>query len=67
MTNAELLKKIEKLPPSPGVYFFLNARGETIYIGKAKSVKHRVRTYFQISSHHTPKIQQMISSDGLVL
>ncbi len=34
------------LPQAPGVYQFLNAAGETIYVGKAKSLRHRVRSYF---------------------
>ena len=38
--------KIAGLPAAPGVYQFLNASGQAIYVGKAKSLRHRVRSYF---------------------
>jgi len=44
MTKEFLIKK--KLPDTPGVYFFLGARKEILYIGKATSLKNRVRSYF---------------------
>ena len=34
------------MPDAPGVYYFLNSKGQTIYIGKAKSLRERVRSYF---------------------
>ncbi len=39
-------EKITALPGEPGVYQFLNGAGEVIYVGKAKSLRHRVRNYF---------------------
>jgi excinuclease ABC subunit C len=45
-----LKKKIELLPRKPGIYFFKNKEKETIYIGKARSLKERVRSYFQATS-----------------
>ena len=39
-------EKIAGLPAAPGVYQFLNAAGQAIYVGKAKSLRHRVRSYF---------------------
>ncbi len=39
-------EKIAGLPAAPGVYQFLNAAGQAIYVGKAKSLRHRVRNYF---------------------
>ena len=39
-------EKIAGLPAAPGVYQFLNAAGQIIYVGKAKSLRHRVRSYF---------------------
>ncbi|MBI4481261.1 MAG: excinuclease ABC subunit UvrC [Acidobacteria bacterium] len=42
-----LEEKVYNLPASPGVYLFKNGREELIYIGKAKSLRHRVRSYFQ--------------------
>lgn len=44
MEKADLSKK--KLPDAPGVYFFLGARKQILYIGKATSLKNRVRSYF---------------------
>ncbi len=47
MTNEGKLKnKIAELPLTPGVYFFKDAAGRVIYIGKAKSLRKRVRSYF---------------------
>src|SRR5262249_55134722 len=43
------------LPETPGVYRFLDAGGETIYIGKAKSLRSRVGSYFVPSARRTPK------------
>ena len=43
----DLLEKIRALPPQPGVYLYKNAGGEVIYVGKAKSLRARVRSYFQ--------------------
>ncbi len=42
----DLHEKIRQLPTSPGVYLYKNAAGEVIYIGKAKNLRARVRTYF---------------------
>ncbi len=41
-----LEKKIPKLPEEPGVYFFKNREGDILYVGKAVSLKSRVRSYF---------------------
>lgn len=46
---------IYSLPDSPGVYYFLNKKGEVIYVGKAKSLKHRVRSYFASTTVGKPK------------
>jgi excinuclease ABC subunit C len=41
----ELKEQIARLPEQPGVYLYFNADGETIYVGKARSLRDRVRTY----------------------
>ena len=43
----DLIEKIRTLPTQPGVYLYKNAAGEVIYVGKAKSLRARVRSYFQ--------------------
>lgn len=47
MVSEWLIRKLDELPDSPGVYLFKNATGEIIYIGKALSLRNRVRQYFQ--------------------
>ena len=47
--------KIKSAPSAPGVYQFFNSEKKIIYIGKAKSIKNRVRTYFQSSKNHSSK------------
>jgi excinuclease ABC subunit C len=42
----KLLERVKQLPDKPGVYLFKNAKGRVIYVGKAKSLIHRVRSYF---------------------
>ncbi len=48
------------LPTSPGVYLMKNADGEVIYVGKAINLRNRVRSYFQPSSDHSPKVAVMV-------
>ena len=55
MTREELLFKVKnELPASPGVYIMKNAEGEVIYVGKAKALSKRVKSYFD----NTPKTQK---------
>jgi excinuclease ABC subunit C len=42
-----LAEKLKEIPRSPGVYLYKDAAGKTIYIGKAKNLRNRVRSYFQ--------------------
>ena len=50
MTSALLLQKLESLPVSPGCYIFKDKAGAVLYVGKAKSLRSRVRSYFQDGS-----------------
>jgi excinuclease ABC subunit C len=45
-----MLKKISRLPSSPGVYIFKDAKEKALYIGKAKNLRNRLKSYFQKSS-----------------
>jgi excinuclease ABC subunit C len=49
----ELSQKLESLPSSPGCYVFLDGKGVTLYVGKAKSLRSRVRSYFQDGASDT--------------
>lgn len=55
-----LEEELKKLPAKPGVYLMHDKKDEIIYVGKAISLKNRVRQYFQKSRQVTPKIQRMI-------
>ena len=52
--------KLKNIPTNPGVYQFKNKDGDIIYIGKAKNLRNRVRSYFQKNKYQTPKNQSMI-------
>lgn len=54
--------ELNKLPGRPGVYIMHNDRDEIIYVGKAISLKNRVRQYFQSSRNHSEKIKKMVSN-----
>lgn len=47
MASENLEVKLNNLPDSPGVYQFLSKEGKVLYVGKAKNLKNRVRSYFQ--------------------
>src|SRR5437763_2974502 len=57
MTIAE---KLKTLPTAAGIYIHKNAAGKIIYVGKAKSLRNRVRQYFQSSRHQDPKTRQLV-------
>lgn len=56
-----LEEKIAHLPTSPGVYQFKDSMGNHLYVGKAKRLRNRVRSYFQDSGNHDGRIRVMIS------
>lgn len=51
---------LDKIPLGPGVYLMKNQKKEILYIGKAKSLKNRVLSYFHPSTKHRPKILEML-------
>jgi excinuclease ABC subunit C len=57
----ELKEKLDNLPRVPGVYQFKNAEGKIIYVGKAKILRNRARSYFQKGHDHDPKTKVMVS------
>jgi excinuclease ABC subunit C len=50
---------LDNLPLKPGVYLMKNKDGKIIYVGKAKTLRHRVRSYFTINADGRPKTLQM--------
>ncbi|MDD5900283.1 MAG: excinuclease ABC subunit UvrC [Lachnospiraceae bacterium] len=59
MFNIE--EELKKLPAKPGVYIMHDNKDAILYVGKAVSLKNRVRQYFQGSRNLSPKIQRMVS------
>lgn len=57
----ELPEQVRSLPERPGCYLMKDARGQIIYVGKARSLKNRVRTYFQSARNLTAKVLSMVS------
>jgi len=57
--NAKIKEKLKLLPPLPGSYQMKNKDGVIIYVGKAKNLKNRVKSYFQ--GHHTGKTAKLVS------
>lgn len=53
--------KLKNLPQSPGIYLFKNADGKIIYIGKARNLRHRVRSYFGSAASHNYKTIRLVS------
>src|SRR6266498_1023979 len=47
MATDRVQEQLKGLPTKPGVYLFRDARGQVLYVGKAKSLRPRVRSYFQ--------------------
>ncbi len=57
----DLKERIKEFPPKPGVYLMKDDRGRVIYIGKAKSLKHRVTSYFHGGRAPGPRVEAMVS------
>jgi len=69
--NEVLSNKLADLPKDPGVYFHKDAEGRIIYVGKAASLRNRVRQYFQKSRVRDPKtdalVADIIDTDWMVV
>lgn len=59
--SAAIEKTLKKLPKEPGVYQYFDAEGKLLYIGKAKNLKNRVKSYFQNSAHQGLRTKKLVS------
>lgn len=59
--TTQLENKLKELPSKPGVYFYKDKTGEIIYVGKAASLRNRVRQYFQKSRYRDPKTDALVA------
>ncbi|MGF6375231.1 excinuclease ABC subunit C [Clostridiales Family XIII bacterium PM5-7] len=57
----DIQENLKKLPDCPGVYMHKDKLGQVIYVGKAISLKNRVRQYFQSAAKSNPKVRAMVS------
>ena len=63
MTSSDrnpLKEQVALLPLEPGVYQFLDRTGTVIYVGKAKSLRKRVSSYFMQNKEHSPKVRVLV-------
>ena len=71
MFSEELLKKNQNLPSAPGVYLHKNCKDKVIYVGKAKNLRNRVRSYFRDFHSKDPKtlhlIKQIIDTEIILV
>ena len=62
-----LARKLEALPDKPGVYLWKNAAGEILYVGKAKSLRARVPSYFGPDAGGTPEQAALVAQTATPL
>ena len=61
MKTSNISQKVESLPQTPGSYIFKDAGGKVIYVGKAKNLKSRVKSYFSVSIPSDFKTAELVS------
>jgi excinuclease ABC subunit C len=61
MPGEHLAGVVAELPRHPGVYLFRDAAGELIYVGKAKSLRERVRSYFRVEAGQDPRLRRLVA------
>ncbi|WP_267384252.1 excinuclease ABC subunit UvrC [Cyanobacterium sp. uoEpiScrs1] len=60
LNTNKLKTRLKEFPSEPGIYLMRNGEGDILYIGKSKKLQSRVRSYFQQSQHHSPRIALML-------
>ena len=58
-TSPHIRTILDNLPQKPGVYLMKDVRGEVLYIGKARRLRNRVRSYFTNSAEHSEKTKRL--------
>jgi len=58
----QILEKAKALPQLPGVYLFFDRKGQIVYVGKSRSLRGRVLSYFQNRGKHTPKTEKLVQT-----
>ena len=58
--QSKIQEQLNLLPTNPGVYLMKNEQAKIIYVGKAINLKNRVKSYFQSSKNHSPKVKSMV-------
>jgi excinuclease ABC subunit C len=61
LISDSLQARLDSLPLTPGVYIYRDGRAQVIYVGKAKNLRARVRSYFQNAAQHTIKTRRLVS------
>jgi excinuclease ABC subunit C len=61
MPTQAVEEKLSTLPTRPGCYLYKDSNGTVLYVGKAISLRSRVRSYFQKGASHTPKVRRLVS------
>lgn len=56
-----LRERLKEVPCQPGVYMYQNSEGQVIYVGKAKILRNRMRSYFQAQDRLLPKVRAMMN------
>ena len=64
LTNNLVTEQLKQLPSGPGVYLMRDTEGNILYVGKAASLRHRVRSYFGTGQKLSPKIRRMVARVG---
>ena len=59
--NDRVIENLKKLPNNPGIYKFLNSKKEPLYIGKAKSLDKRIKSYFSKKDKSEKKVLSLLS------
>jgi excinuclease ABC subunit C len=61
MMPAPIEEQLKTVPTKPGVYLFKDSQGKVIYVGKAASLRQRLRAYFSPSTNLPPKLERLIA------